>query len=105
MTPYSEITKKAYVELGLSTVTRLEDPNAPLSTPSDGIKRSPSFDIDEQPWRMDHSFILHYQQGESIGFFADSAVDKKEWMRALGEVIGLPAAPEWAIALRKLTQS
>jgi hypothetical protein len=69
---------------------------------SDGIKRSPSLDIDEQPWRMAHSFVLHFAQSESIGFFADSAADKEEWMKVLGEVIGKRAAPEWAIALRKL---
>lgn len=116
MVPYNEITKKAYVEIDLSNVIAIEDPNAPSSSiPGSKLPRSHSQDLDESPWRMDNSIKLVFKQNEKerasednreeILFFADTKEEKDKWMEVLGTLAGAHShkdAPEWAVVLRKL---
>lgn len=101
--PFNEITKKSYVEIDLSSVIAVEDPNAPISATNSGINRSSSQEFDEAPWRVDNSINLVFQDGDSILFFADTKEEKVKWMNILGSLAGKRAkeAPEWAIQLRK----
>lgn len=101
--PYSEITHKAFVEIDLSLATRLDDLNAPTVTTVAGSKRFSTYD-DSEPWRMDRSFKLTFQDGTDISFFADDDVAKARWMKVLLDLIGREGSvnpPMWAVALRK----
>lgn len=106
--PYSEVTKKAYVEIDLANAVAIEDSNAPLlPSTAPTLTRSSSMDMDDDPWRMDRSFKLVFKDGAELRFFADSDKDKAGWLRVLGAYLDAPpkgrkAPPAWAVVLRKL---
>ncbi|GAA5923184.1 uncharacterized protein JCM15063_003564 [Sporobolomyces koalae] len=105
LVPYSEVTKRSHVEINLASVAAIEDLNAHTpSTP--GSRMTTSYDEDEDVGRMDNSFRLAFKDGGRIDFFADSVDAKKLWLDVLRQVAGTDAkkcAPEWAVAVRKLT--
>lgn len=104
LVPFNEVTKKSYVEIDLSSVISIEDPNAPILSSTNSImSRSTSEEFDEGSWKMDNSIKLFFKDGESILFFADTKEEKEKWMDVLRNLAGKKSkdAPEWAIALRK----
>ncbi|GAA5849958.1 hypothetical protein JCM8547_000964 [Rhodosporidiobolus lusitaniae] len=110
LVPYSEITKRAHVEINLTLVASLEDLNI-LSMLTPGSSRSTSSskyhdDEDDAMGRMENSFRLVFKDGNRIDFFADSEGEKRRWMEVLQEVVGKPegkkSPPEWAVAVKKL---
>lgn len=106
LVPYSEVTKKASVEIDLSLAVAVVDSNAPLAaTMTQGARsRQPSYDDEEELTKMDHEFKLTFKNAGELRFFADSEADKARWMEVLGKVVGVKgkkSAPGWAVALRK----
>ncbi|KAM0755816.1 hypothetical protein T439DRAFT_320523 [Meredithblackwellia eburnea MCA 4105] len=115
--PYSEVTKRAFVEIDLSLATALYDPNQPSTSsplalakspksPASGMTRSSSMDLEEQRWTaQDHAFTIVFGDGSDIAFIADTAEDKEKWISVLVDRVGKRAAkkpvPEWAVKLRK----
>lgn len=94
--PYSEVTKKAVVEIDLSLATHLTDLNAPLDI---GV----AYD-DSEPWRMERSFRITFKDGNEINFFADDDAAKAQWLVVLRRLLGKEGKampPMWALALRK----
>jgi len=93
--PYSEVTKKASVEIDLSLAVAVVDPNAPSE---------PNYDDDDELTKMDPEFKLTFKNAGELRFFADSEADKANWIEVLSKVVGVKgkkAPPGWAVALRK----
>ncbi|GAA5899981.1 hypothetical protein JCM6882_007017 [Rhodosporidiobolus microsporus] len=104
LVPYSEVTKRSFVEINLALVDRIEDLNNP-SMPTPGSRAS-KYDEDDDVGRMDNSFRLVFKDGNRIDFFADSIEAKAQWLAVLNTVVGKAdnkkTAPDWAVAARKL---
>ena len=107
--PYSEVTKRAMVEIDLSLAEAVFDPDAIPSTPlspATAITRTSSVEMEEGRWTTnDNAFLVIFRDGSEIEFFADSAEDKERWIAVLGTVVGRKArraAPEWALRFKKL---
>lgn len=104
--PYSEVAKRAFVELDLSVASSIFDPATPApANPSTGLSKSASADFEEERYTgHDHAFTLLFKDGSEIAFFADTEADKVRWLDALGSTIGRKAgrkAPEWAVKLKR----
>ncbi|KAL8286222.1 hypothetical protein RQP46_004710 [Phenoliferia psychrophenolica] len=110
--PYSEVTKKAMVEIDLSLADSVYDPQNPAASPptplspATAMTRTSSLDLEEERWTAhEHSFLVSFKDGSEIEFFADRAEDKERWIALLTAVIGRKArkaAPEWALRFKKL---
>ncbi|KAK4702135.1 pre-mRNA-splicing factor RBM22/SLT11, partial [Phenoliferia sp. Uapishka_3] len=100
LVPYSEVTKKAMVEIDLTLASSIFDPSKPQLplTPETAMTRSSSADLEEERYTAhEHTFSIIFIDGTDIQFFADSAEDKERWIAVLGTVVGKKArkpAPE-----------
>lgn len=103
LVPYSEVTRKAHVEIELALAESIEDPDDVKSSP---IKRSASQEMEESLWRVENMFKIYFKDGSYIHLFADRAEDKKAWLEQLNGIVSstaipLKAEPEWAKMLLK----
>lgn len=111
--PYSEVTKKAYVEIDLGKAIAVMDPDeavgeGPKSPKSikGGMSRSGSLGaVEDDPVRMNkNGFKIVFGDESEISFFADSATEKKDWVKVLRRMVGRKELnpPEWAVRFRKM---
>ena len=85
--------------VNLAKASRLVDDKTslvanPASSPSKtgGRRKSAFAEEDEGYAYVEEGFRIRFANGETIDFYADSGAEKEEWMRALSQVIGKPAA-------------
>ena len=109
LVPYSEVTRKAHVEIELALAESVDDPDEKASDPSSPIKRSASQEMEESLWRVENMFTIVFKDGSYINFYSDRPEDKKAWLEHLRKVVnvanGLKAEPEWAKMLLKQIQA
>lgn len=108
LVPYGEASKRAFVEIDLSSACVVFDPAEPSTGTSREAAASKCGLLDDFSTFHKNDFSLLFANNTSIDFFADSAEDKREWIDTLESTIARGAAakaPEWALRLNKLLQA
>ena len=89
-TAYHESTRQPRATINLSKASKLIDDRNSLTSSSGSQKRRKSgFSEDEEGCMfVEEGFRIRFANGECIDFYADSAEQKKGWMKVLNESIG-----------------
>lgn len=95
---YNEITKKPTVKIDLSKAVSIEENSNPVNK---GDARRMDVDDEEldETYHVERSFRLTFKDGERIFFFADTDDEVRQWMGAMGKIVGnakLPPQCLWA---------
>jgi hypothetical protein len=108
---YNTITKGPVAVIDFGRAEFLEDSqdglsssrNSPVlertgaTTDRNASRRTLSMDDDKEPYRVERSFKVIFEDGDEISFFADSDEEKAEWMDEFREMIGnVPPRFPWA---------
>ncbi|KAK3618728.1 Bud site selection protein bud4 [Elasticomyces elasticus] len=98
LTAYHEHTHQKRAVVNLAKASRLVDDKSSLvanptsSSPAKGGRRKSAFAEEDEGYQyVEEGFRIRFANGETIDFYADSAAEKDEWMKALSQVIGKPA--------------
>ncbi|KAK5687082.1 Bud site selection protein bud4 [Elasticomyces elasticus] len=98
LTAYHEHTHQKRAVVNLAKASRLVDDKSSLvanptsSSPAKGGRRKSAFAEEDEGYQyVEEGFRIRFTNGETIDFYADSAAEKDEWMKALSQVIGKPA--------------
>lgn len=101
LTAYHEATRQPRATINLSKASRLINDRNTLLDPNfngpGGSRRGSGFSGDEEGYMfVEEGFRIRFANGEVIDFYADSAEDKKGWVKVLGETIGrIPDKRGW----------
>jgi hypothetical protein len=92
---FHETTRQPRTKISLARATKIIDDKTTLLKPDAGNgkggksrRRSAFADEDQAYMFVEEGFRMRFANGEAIDFYADSAAEKEEWMRALAGVIG-----------------
>jgi hypothetical protein len=93
LTAFHETTLQPRATINLAKATRLIDDKTALmqretSTKGGGRRKSGFAEEEEGYMFVEEGFRIRFGNGEVIDFYADSAVNKEEWMQALSQVVG-----------------
>ena len=97
LTAYHETTHQPRATINLAKASKLIDDKTALtkketSTKGGGRRKSAFAEEEEGYMFVEEGFRIRFANGEVIDFYADSAAEKGEWMKALSEVVGKPSA-------------
>ncbi|KAL8721215.1 MAG: hypothetical protein Q9225_002064 [Loekoesia sp. 1 TL-2023] len=92
-TAYHEATRQPRATINLSKASKLIDDKSSLiqkdASGKSGGRRKSAFAEEEEGYMfVEEGFRIRFANGETIDFYADSAVEKDGWMKALSEVVG-----------------
>ncbi|KAL9076529.1 MAG: hypothetical protein Q9161_000861 [Pseudevernia consocians] len=92
-TAYHEVTRQPRATINLAKASKLIDDKSALmrnDVPAKGKGRRKSAFAEEEEGYMfvEEGFRIRFANGETIDFYADSAVEKDSWMKVLSEVVG-----------------
>lgn len=91
-TAYHEATRQPRATINLAKASKLIDDKSALMKPGKGSRRKSAFAEEEEGYMfVEEGFRIRFGNGEVIDFYADSAADKDNWMKALCEVVGKDA--------------
>ena len=92
-TAYHEATRQPRATINLSKASKLIDDKTSLiqkeTSGKSGGRRKSAFAEEEEGYMfVEEGFRIRFANGETIDFYADSAVEKDGWMKALSDVVG-----------------
>ncbi|RMD39542.1 hypothetical protein DV735_g5579, partial [Chaetothyriales sp. CBS 134920] len=93
LTAYHEITHQPRATINLAKATKLIDDKSILTqketSAKGGGRRKSAFAEEEDGYMfVEEGFRIRFANGEVIDFYADSTLQKDEWMKALSQVVG-----------------
>jgi hypothetical protein len=93
LTAYHETTHQPRATINLAKASKLIDDKSALtkketSTKGGGRRKSAFAEEEEGYMFVEEGFRIRFANGEVIDFYADSAIEKGEWMKVLSEVVG-----------------
>ena len=94
---FNEITKKPTIKIDLSKAVSIEETQDPVKD-SGGVSAHDDEELDEN-YHVERSFRITFKDGERISFFADTEQEMREWLHALGKLVGNVEIPKncvWA---------
>ncbi|KKA28117.1 hypothetical protein TD95_002313 [Thielaviopsis punctulata] len=95
LTAFHEATRQPRATINLANAKRLIDDRRSLVekeiTGKGGRRRRSAFAEEEDGYMfVEEGFRIRFNNGEVIDFYADTAMEKEAWIRALVEIIGRP---------------
>ncbi|KAI9737100.1 MAG: Bud site selection protein bud4 [Cirrosporium novae-zelandiae] len=93
LTAYHESTLQPRATINLAKVVKVIDDKSSLiqkeASAKGGGRRKSAFAEEEEGYMfVEEGFRIRFANGETIDFYADSAAQKDEWMKVLGDAIG-----------------
>ncbi|EEH49130.2 uncharacterized protein PADG_05209 [Paracoccidioides brasiliensis Pb18] len=90
---YHEATRQPRATINLAKASKLIDDKSTLTQKETsgrgGRRRKSAFAEEEEGYMfVEEGFRIRFANGEVIDFYADSALQKKEWMKVLAETVG-----------------
>lgn len=93
LTAYHETTHQPRATINLAKASKLVDDKTSLmkkeASKNGGGRRKSAFAEEEEGYMfVEEGFRIRFANGEVIDFYANSAAEKSDWMKALSEVVG-----------------